>query len=156
MAIIKALFGHTSQETAYEVADYPYGFRLRCKIRYWLEQRPKHGFRLVSQTTNPKRGDSWNKPKAGTYSTLAVMYLDEQGHVQVAALHASDGPDRLLKFKAGFPELPEAERLVLQVIEIVSRKYNPVSWAEHEARASLDEHPPLASEQALASAGGGE
>jgi len=40
------------------VEDYPYGFRLRCKIRFWLEYAPKRGFRFVSQTTNPKRGMS--------------------------------------------------------------------------------------------------
>lgn len=79
---------HTSPETAYVVADYPYGFRLRCKIRYWLEYQPKRGFRLVSQTTNPKRpGEVWNKPKASTYAQFGgCMYLDEAGHVQWAGL----------------------------------------------------------------------
>jgi hypothetical protein len=48
---LQLLFGHTSPETAYVVEDYPYGFRLRCKIRYWLEFKAKKGFRLVSQTT---------------------------------------------------------------------------------------------------------
>jgi hypothetical protein len=81
---LKVLKGHTSQETAYVVDDYPYGFRLRCKIRYWLEYRKGagFGFRLVSQTTNPKvAGEVWNKPKASTYCMLAVMGLDEQEHV---------------------------------------------------------------------------
>jgi len=52
---MQILKGHISPETAFIVDDYPYGFRLRCKIRYWLEYNPKHGFRFVSQTTNPKR-----------------------------------------------------------------------------------------------------
>lgn len=82
--ITKLLSGHTSPETAYLVDDYPYGFRLRCKIRYWLEIHPKRGTRFVSQTTNPKRGNTvWNKPKASTYADVAgAMYLDEKGHVQ--------------------------------------------------------------------------
>ncbi len=69
------LVGHTSPETAFVVEDYPYGFRLRCKIRYWLEYKRGNGYRLVSQTTNPKRTDAevWNKPKASTYSELGVM-----------------------------------------------------------------------------------
>lgn len=68
---MKVLWGHNSAETAYVVADYPYGFRLRCQIRYWLEYRKGKGFRFVSQTTNPKRpGEVWNKPKASTYSPL--------------------------------------------------------------------------------------
>jgi hypothetical protein len=79
LAVLK---GHTSQNTAYLVRDYPYGFRLRCKIRYWLEYSKGHGFRLCSQTTNPKvTAEVWNKPKASTYSMLAVMGLDEQQHV---------------------------------------------------------------------------
>ncbi len=72
---VTILIGHTSPETAFVVEDYPYGFRLRCKIRYWLEYKRGNGYRLVSQTTNPKRTDAevWNKPKASTYSELGVM-----------------------------------------------------------------------------------
>jgi hypothetical protein len=86
--ILQLLSGHTSPETAYLVEDYPYGFRLRCKIRYWLEYKAKKGFRFVSQTTNPKRpGEVWNKPKASTYAMFGgAMYLDDNGHVQFAAL----------------------------------------------------------------------
>lgn len=83
--VTEILSGHVSPETAYIVNDYPYGFRLRCKIRYWLEHHPKRGTRFVSQTTNPKKSalvDIWNKPKASTYSDVGAMYLDEQGHVQ--------------------------------------------------------------------------
>ena len=85
---VQILKGHVSPETAYVVVDYPYGFKLRCKIRYWLEFKPKLGFRLVSQTTNPKRpGECWNKPKASTYCRFGgCMYLDESGHVAWSGL----------------------------------------------------------------------
>lgn len=77
----KVLSGHVSPETAYVVDDYPYGFRLRCKIRYWLEYKKSQGWRFMSQTTNPKVSDEvWNKPKASTYGALGVMYLDEKGY----------------------------------------------------------------------------
>jgi hypothetical protein len=81
---MKTLTGHTSPETAYTVTDYPYGFTLRCKIRYWLEYKPKQGFRFVSQTTNPKvPTEVWNKPKASTYCLgPSVMLCDERnGHI---------------------------------------------------------------------------
>ena len=73
--------GYTSPETAYVVNDYPYGYTLRCKIRYWLEYRPKHGFRMWSQTTNPKKlGNPWNKPKASTYCRFGgCMFTDDNG-----------------------------------------------------------------------------
>lgn len=86
---IKPLLGHISEETAYVVNDYPYGFRLRCKIRYWIETHPKHGFRACSQTTNPKLSfEKWNTPKKSTYSKIAeCMYLTESdGHVHFCAL----------------------------------------------------------------------
>ncbi len=71
---MKHLLGHTTPETAFVVEDYPYGFVLRCKIRYWIEHRPGHGFRFVSQTTNPKSPvERWNKPKASIYWPLMVM-----------------------------------------------------------------------------------
>lgn len=79
--MLTILKGHISPETAYVVDDYPYGFRLRCQIRYWLEYKPNHGVRLMSQTSNPKRGNVWNKPKGSTYSRFGgCMVLDDKGH----------------------------------------------------------------------------
>lgn len=79
---------HVSPETAYLVDDYPYGFRLRCKIRYWLEVHPRHGVRLMSQTSNPKAANTvWNKPKSSTYAKFAgAMFLDSESHVQWSGL----------------------------------------------------------------------
>lgn len=73
---MKTLSGHTSPETAFVVDDYPYGFRLRTQIRYWLETKKGHGQRFCSQTLNPKTG-AWNKPKAGTYHVVAVMVQND-------------------------------------------------------------------------------
>lgn len=103
------LTGHTSPETAYVVNDYPYGFRLRCKIRYWLEFHPRHGFRFMSQTSNPKRGDIWNKPKASTYCTYGgCMVLHENGHVNWVGLTAfCNGHDATAwrdQYRVGVPE----------------------------------------------------
>ena len=92
--VTKLLKGHISPETAYVVDDYPFGFRLRCKIRYWLEYSPNKGVRFWSQTTNPKvAGEVWNKPKASTYSRFGgCMFLDENNHVQWIGLSEySDG-----------------------------------------------------------------
>ena len=84
---MQILKGHVSPETAYVVDDYPYGYKLRCKIRYWLDYAPKKGVRVVSQTTNPKRGNIWNKPKASTYYRFGgAMVLDENNHVQFVGL----------------------------------------------------------------------
>lgn len=99
------LYGHTSEATAYVVDDYPYGFRLRCKIRYWLEHHKTRGFRFVSQTTNPKRpGEPWNKPKASAYSAIAgCMYLDEQGHVHWHNVSEYTSAAQALEYVETFP-----------------------------------------------------
>lgn len=70
------LRGHTDAESAYVVHEYPYG-SLRTDKRYWVESKPKHGDRLVTQTLNPKTG-RWNKPKAGTYTLALVLWLEPQ------------------------------------------------------------------------------
>lgn len=89
----KYLYGHTSPETAYLVDDYPWGFRLRTQIRYWVESKDAKngGQRFVSQTINPKTGQ-WCAPKRSTYSPIVVMYLDDKDYVQWSCLlhHSSD------------------------------------------------------------------
>lgn len=85
---MKTLSGHTTPESAFVVDDYPYGFRLRTQIRYWIETKKGHGQRFCSQTLNPKTG-KWNKPKASTYHVIAVMTLDESnGYVHYETLQS--------------------------------------------------------------------
>lgn len=144
---MRLLTGHTSPATAYIVNDYPYGFRLRCKIRYWLEYKPGHGFRLVSQTTNPKRpGEVWNAPKASTYARFGgAMLLDANGHVTWSGLteysdgkHAADWAETFL---AGVPE--EARELTKRWVaakvayDTARQKSDPLSIGLPEARAAF-------------------
>lgn len=104
MTIVTALLGHTSQETAFIIADYPFGFKLRCRMRCWLETHPKKGVRFMTQTTNPKAaGGVWNKPKASTYACVAGgMYLDENGHVQWTNVNEYTNAEKALEFAKAF------------------------------------------------------
>ena len=115
---MQILSGHVSPETAYVVDDYPYGFRLRCTIRYWLEYKPGNGYRLCSQTTNPKKtAVLWNKPKASTYRSLGgVMYLNEGGHVTWHGLGYYDDTATCEQFLSQYGDtLPECGRKMLVV-----------------------------------------
>ena len=109
MKVKKLLTGHVSPETAYLVDDYPYGFRLRCQIRYWLEFKNHHGVRLMSQTSNPKRpGLVWNKPRGSTYARFGgAMFLDDEDHVQWSGLteysDAASAEAWRAEFGAGVP-----------------------------------------------------
>lgn len=110
---------HTSEETALVVADYPYSFRLRCKIRYWLETDPKKGARFCSQTTNPKVSvEVWNKPKKSTYSELGgAMFTDENGHVHwdgLSEYELDKAESFLAEYRAGLtaPAIARIESLI--------------------------------------------
>lgn len=108
------LYGHTSEASAYLVADYPYGFRERTQIRYWLEHKPKKGWRFVSQTMNPKTS-RWNKPKASTYIEWgAAMYLDDNGHVQWTGVGPYSDDQKILEFVTTFPgaDMSELRKIV--------------------------------------------
>jgi hypothetical protein len=89
MNTTKILQGYSTQQTAYEVKDYPYGFRLRTSIFYWIESKPGHGDRFCTYTINPKNGRA-NAPKCSTYSTFKFMYLNEKGHVTCGSIDAYD------------------------------------------------------------------
>lgn len=98
------LYGHTDENSAYLVNDYPYGFKLRTKIRYWLESDPKKGFRFVSQTMNPKT-ERWNAPKKSTYSTFGgCMYLDNNDHVQWSGVTEYSDAKNFLEYINDFPK----------------------------------------------------
>ena len=76
----EVLYGHTDENTAYVVEDYPYG-RHRTLMRYWLEYKKGKGYRFVSQTLNPTT-KRWNNPHPSTYSNFLLMIrLFSNGHV---------------------------------------------------------------------------
>ena len=80
---------HDAPETAYYIENYPYSFNLKCTKRMWIEYRSKFGYRVMEQTTNPRKsGIVWNKPHAGVYHSICVMWLDEVGHVKVDRVHS--------------------------------------------------------------------
>lgn len=102
--VTKVLTGHTSPETSYLVGDYPYGRKVRCRIRYWIETSKTKGFRFCSQTEHPRTG-VWNNPKKGTYFKVAAcMYIDDIGHVQCARLSEYSSAEECKLFAEAFPQ----------------------------------------------------
>lgn len=79
---MKILNGHTSEETAYRVDNYPWGFKLRTSKFYWIETTKKKGDRFCSYTIDPRTGKAC-KPKKSTYNSFMFLYVDESnGHVK--------------------------------------------------------------------------
>jgi hypothetical protein len=129
--VVKILMGHDSPETALIISDYPTGRMERCVKRVWVDQNPKHGQRCVYQTSQPKswmmmngwkEGDAipehwWRARKASTYSGLIVMYLDENGYQQFAALHWYETREKIEAFEARFKEYFEANEYARKFAE---------------------------------------
>lgn len=113
------LKGYNSIDKSYKVDDYPYGFRQRTSIFYWIESQPGKGDRFCSYTINPKNGKP-NKPKCSTYSTFMYMYLDENGHVQHGVIDSYDREQFQARFqfileKIGEEYINEAQKQNLRV-----------------------------------------
>ena len=127
---MKILKGHISAEIAYLVDDYPYGFRLRCKIRYWLEVDKNKGVRFCSQTSNPKITSQlvWNKPKKSTYSRYGgCMFLDENGHVKWDGLTEYSDYQEAYNFREKYNEgIPDAIRENLDNWIEAKRRYEAI------------------------------
>lgn len=139
MAVVKVLAGHTSPETAYVVEGYPYGFKLKCRIRYWLENNSNSkGTRFWSQTTNPKRGDVWNAPKSSTYSLLGAMYTDEQGHVHWDGL-SSYNLEKTGAFLETYREglIPSQITFCEKVVATLARRQAAADKAKEEETAHI-------------------
>ncbi len=99
------LYNHTSEETAYLIADYPYGFKLRCQMKVWLEHKPSQGWRMVTRTSNPKKPGHWNAPKMSTYCALGGnLFLDNEGHIHWDGVSPYADLAKLESFAARFPE----------------------------------------------------
>lgn len=137
---VTVLHGHTDQDNAYLVDDYPYGRILRCQIRYWVEtaeKGAKRGMqRFVSQTTNPKRpGTVWNKPHAATYDRPTIMYLNSDNHVKrtgVSEYGVTPEGDALLRLRGIHDQLTDDQRRHYDALLAVSRR-STATWEAFEA-----------------------
>jgi hypothetical protein len=85
MSKLNILKEQPTEKNPYNVDNYPYGFRLRTKIRYWIETTSR-GQRFVRQTLNPKT-NAWNKPKKSTYNQIMLVGLNEDNHIKTTSLN---------------------------------------------------------------------
>lgn len=139
MAQIKRLTGHTSEETGYQVEDYPYGYKLRTTIRYWIETVKGKGDRFCSQTINPKNG-RWNKPKKSTYSTFEYLLLNEDGHVKCSGAGFWDFKDfnkNLDRLRELRDEIGEVQKSNLKG-ELLMKIYAHLHWTRAEGEAAVN------------------
>lgn len=89
------LFNHDEQNPVV-IDNYPYGFKLRTQIRYWIESSKK-GNRFCSQTMDPKK-NKWNTPKCSTYSLIGIMTKDEKGYISWQGVSEYTEKDKVEEF----------------------------------------------------------
>ena len=70
------VYNKDSFDNSIEVNNYPWGFKLKTKVRYWIETT-KRGDRFVKRTLNPKTGN-WCAEKKSTYDAVMVMTTDQK------------------------------------------------------------------------------
>lgn len=122
---------HNSQETAYLVSDYPWGSKLRCNMRVWIEFKKGSGMRFCTQTEDPRNG-RWNAPKKSTYSKALVAIFDEQGHLTQRAWSEYD-QEKAAWFRGLYEEhLPHE---VLEQLVFFEAYYNSMEAAKKEGEA---------------------
>ena len=69
----KYIYNAVDFDTAIEVDNYPWGFRLKTKVKYWVESNNK-GDRLIKQTLNPKT-NKWCAVKKSIYILMKITML---------------------------------------------------------------------------------
>jgi len=121
---------HNNEETALVVNNYPYGFRLRTKIRYWIETDKKKGDRFISQTLNPKT-NLWNNPKKSVYNSVMVLNKDtETGYIHYFGLYSTTDKERIEQFLKNIDgyELNLEQKEQIKILNAYSKAYENVSF----------------------------
>jgi len=107
--------GVHTQENPIIINDYPYGFRLRTDIKYWIETTNR-GDRFCSQTLNPKSNE-WNKPKKSTYSDVMVLIANKDGFVRTLSCSLNDKKEKAKAFLEKFEnELTKIQKIRLHKV----------------------------------------
>jgi hypothetical protein len=120
---------HNNEENALIVQNYPYGFRLKTKIRYYIESNKK-GDRFISQTLNPKT-NLWNKPKFSIYNAVMVLCKDEKGYISYIGLYPTTSKEDINKFlnTIGNYNLNDFQKEQIKVLKAYSKAYEGVTFS---------------------------
>ena len=138
---VELLKDFTNEENALIVENYPYGFRLKTKIKYWIETNKNKGDRFVSQTLNPKT-NLWNKPKYSVYNAVMVMFKDlENSHIHYFGLWATTDKAEIKTFLNNIKdfELNDLQKEQLRILKAYSKAYENVTFEIKEVTKQTEE-----------------
>ena len=132
----KYKYNVNSFDNALMVENYPWGFRLKTKRKYWIESNKTQGDRLCICTLNPKT-DKWCAVKKSTYVAVNVLNIADNGYIETDGIHKyGTTKDELDKFLSRvdynqFNDLQKKQicklRAINKVMEKVTVKFSKVS-----------------------------
>ena len=82
----KYKYNVNSFDNALMVENYPWGFRLKTKRKYWIESNKTQGDRLCFCTLNPKT-DKWCAVKKSTYNAVELLYIADNGYIESDSIY---------------------------------------------------------------------
>ena len=126
---MELLNGHTNEENGLIIENYPYGFRLRTNIKYWIETNKNKGDRFVSQTLNPKTNE-WNKPKKSIYNAVMVMIRKDNGHISYLGLYPTTNKKDIKGFLERTKDFDFSKEQInqLNILKAYSKVYENVTF----------------------------
>ena len=81
ITMTKYKYNINSFDNALMVENYPWGFKLKTKRKYWIESNKTQGDRLCFCTLNPKT-DKWCAVKKSTYNAVELLYIADNGYIK--------------------------------------------------------------------------
>lgn len=125
-------------DTAIEVDNYPWGYTLKTKRRYWVETTTR-GDRGVYCTLNPKTG-KWCKPKKRTYDAVVIVTRDDDGRVGFDGLGNYASLDRIADVTEwlDFEKLNDLEKAKIYELNAVAEVMEKVTWTIRETTTLTD------------------
>ena len=80
-SMTKYIYKKNSFDNSLEVSNYPWGFKLKTKRKYWIESNKTQGDRLCFCTLNPKT-EKWCAVKKSTYNAVELLYIADNGYIK--------------------------------------------------------------------------
>ena len=121
------IYNKDSFENSVEVDNYPWGFRLKTKRRYWVETT-NHGDRFCYATLNPKT-NTWCKPKKSTYNAIVIL-VDDDGYITSYSLSKNANKDDITRVlaKLDYNKLSKEQKAQICLLKSINHVMSNVTW----------------------------
>ena len=118
-------------DNALMVENYPWGFKLKTKRKYWIETNKTQGDRLCFCTLNPKT-NKWCAVKKSTYNAVNVLNIrDDNGYIETDGVHKyGTTKDELDKFlsRIDYEQLNDLQKKQICKLKSINKVMEKVTF----------------------------